>query len=138
MNINRVIVAGHLCADPDVRATQSGLSVASLRLAINEKVRDQERTIFIDVTAWDKTADFCRNYLSKGRNILVEGRLRMDQWRDRETGSNRTKIGITAERIYFADSKPQSQQGAPPQQASGSYAQANNEPPSSTDDDLPF
>ncbi|HOK44352.1 MAG TPA: single-stranded DNA-binding protein [Bryobacteraceae bacterium] len=138
MNINRVIVAGHLCADPDVRATQSGLSVASLRLAINEKVRDQERTIFIDVTAWDKTADFCRNYLSKGRNILVEGRLRMDQWQDRETGSNRTKIGITAERIYFADSKPQSQQGAPPQQASGSYAQANNEPPSSTDDDLPF
>jgi len=138
MSINRVIVAGHLCADPDVRATQSGLSVASLRLAINEKVRDQERTIFIDVTAWDKTADFCRNYLSKGRNILVEGRLRMDQWQDRETGSNRTKIGITAERIYFADSKPQSQQGAPPQQASGSYAQANNEPPSSTDDDLPF
>lgn len=138
MNINRVIVAGHLCADPDVRATQSGLSVASLRLAINEKVRDRERTIFIDVTAWDKTADFCRNYLSKGRNILVEGRLRMDQWQDRETGSNRTKIGITAERIYFADSRPQSQQGAPPQQASGSYAQANNEPPSSTDDDLPF
>ncbi len=113
MSINRVIVAGHLCADPDVRATQSGLSVASLRLAINEKVRDQERTIFIDVTAWDKTADFCRNHLSKGRNILVEGRLRMDQWQDRETGSNRTKIGITA-------------------------AQANNEPPSSTDDDLPF
>jgi len=165
IEMNKVFLCGNLTADPDYRNTASGLGVASLRLAVNRRGRfdretgqAQEETLFIDVTAWDKLADFSRNYLSKGRRIFVEGRLKMDQWQDKETGSNRSKITVVAERIQFADSKPQGEGGGAPggggraeegsswgRADSGGGSQAREEPSyerqgtaDNTEDDLPF
>ena len=85
-SFNKVILMGNLTRDPDVRATgASGMKVARLGLAVNERRRDrsgqvQEFPVFVDVDAWDKLAELCGQYLSKGRSVLVEGRLQMDSW----------------------------------------------------------
>jgi single-strand DNA-binding protein len=71
----------------------------------------REETLFIDVTAWDKTAEFCKNYLHKGSGIFVEGRLKEDKWEDKQTGQNRSKITVVAERVQFADSKGSGAEG---------------------------
>ena len=85
-SFNKVILMGNLTRDPDVRATgQSGMRVARLGIAINERRRDrngqmQDFPVFVDVDAWDRLAELCGQYLSKGSSVLVEDRLQMDSW----------------------------------------------------------
>ena len=113
LELNKVMLIGNLTRDPELRSTSTGHSVADMRIAVNTRRRfdresgtRQEDTVFIDVTAWERTAEFCSQYLSKGRRIFVEGRLKQDNWTDRESGRKMSKINIVAERIQFADPRP--------------------------------
>lgn len=119
--LNHIVIMGRLTADPELRTTQSGIPVASLRIAVDRDYAPQggeRETDFFDVTAWRNTGEFASKYFSKGRAIAIDGRLQTKSWTDRE-GKNRTSVEIVAENIYFADSRRDSaaQQG-------GAYAAA--------------
>ena len=105
--LNHLTIMGRLVADPELRNTQSGIPVASFRIAVerNYANQDNEReTDFFDVTAWRGTAEVVCKYFSKGRMIAIDGRLETQAWTDRE-GNNRVSVGIVAESVYFADSR---------------------------------
>lgn len=102
---NRVILMGNLTRDPELRYTPQGTAVSDLRLAVTtSRGRGAERrddTVFIDVTVWERQAETCSEYLSKGRAVLVEGRLKLDEWDDRETGQKRSKLSVVASSVTF-------------------------------------
>lgn len=107
-DLNKVFLAGRLTHDPELRYTPAGTAVCQLRLAStrNFRTKDGERreeTLFINVTAWDRSAEFCGEHLRKGRPIVVEGRLRTSEWEDKDTGQKRSKIEINAFRIQLLD-----------------------------------
>lgn len=104
--MNKVTVMGRLCADPELRHTQSGIPVCSCRLAVDRDylTNGERETDFFDVVSWRGAAEFISGYFSKGRMIAVEGRLQTRAWMDR-SGNNRVSVEIVAERVYFADSK---------------------------------
>lgn len=104
-SLNKVFLIGNLTRDPELRYTTSGVPVANLRIAVNRKFRDKngelkEDTCFVTVTAWDKQAEICNQYLAKGRPIFVEGRLQSRSWESPE-GQKRSAIDVRAERIQF-------------------------------------
>src|SRR6266699_2709550 len=108
-NFNKVILAGNLTRDPELRYTPKGLAIVKIGLAINRKWRSEsgemkEETTFVDVDAFGKTAETIGQYLKKGRPILVEGRLRLDQWDDKQTGQKRSRLGVILETFQFLDS----------------------------------
>lgn len=112
MELNKVLLVGNLTRDPVFRSTGTGRSVIDFSLAVNRRMgvdresgERQEETVFVDVTAWEKTAEWGRNYLRKGMRVFVEGRLRLDKWNDRETQQPRSKLAVTAERVQFAESR---------------------------------
>jgi len=110
MELNQITVYGNLVNNPDGRRTNSGQAVATFRIAINRKSKGQDFAVFIDVTAWNKTAEFCRDYLRKGSPVVVVGRLDMDTWDDNQTGAKRSKLYITAssvQSVIQAHDKPQ-------------------------------
>jgi len=103
-DLNKVYLAGRLTRDPELRYISSGTALCKIGLAVSRKYRSKdgesrEETLFIDVTCWDKTAEFIGEKVKKGRPILVEGRLKTDSWEDKTTGQKRSKIEVTAERI---------------------------------------
>ena len=105
-SLNKVMLIGNLTQDPEVRRTPSGTAVSTLRMAVNESFQNKsgervERTLFLDVDVWDRQAENCQQYLSKGSPIFVEGRLQMDSWDDKETGQKRTRLKVRAERVQF-------------------------------------
>jgi len=104
-SFNKVILMGNLTRDPEIRATGAGgLKVARLGLAMNERRKDrngqlQEFPVFVDIDAWDKLAELCGQYLTKGSSILVEGRLQMDYWE--KDGVKHQKLKVRASTIKF-------------------------------------
>ena len=106
--LNRIILMGRLTRDPELRHTQAGTPVASFSLAVDRDFRSRdggERTTdFIDIVAWRNTADFVCNYFTKGRMAVVEGRLQIRDWTDRDGGKRRS-AEVVADNIYFGDSK---------------------------------
>ena len=116
-SFNKVIIAGNLTRDPEIRSAGSA-KVADLRLAISETWRDKtsgqpkEVTCFVDVVAWERQAEFCQQYFSKGKGMLVEGRLQMDEWTDKQTNEKRSKLRVRADRILFWGGPPPLQDGA--------------------------
>lgn len=108
-NLNKVLLIGRLTRDPEVRHTPSGLAVADLGIAVNRfrKGQDgarQEETCFVDVTAWGRTAELAQQYLKKGRQVFVEGFLRLEQWTAQD-GQKRSKLSVTADNLQFLDSR---------------------------------
>lgn len=104
-SLNRVFLIGNLTKDPELRYTSSGVPVANLRLAVNRKYKDKsgelkEDTCFVTVTAWDKQAEICNQYLQKGRAVFVEGRLQSRSW-ETPDGQKRSTIDVRVERIQF-------------------------------------
>ena len=102
---NRVVLMGNLTRDPELRQTPSGRSVADIGLATNETYKNQsgetvEKTCFVDIVAWGKQAETCSQYLTKGRSVLVEGRLQLDQW-ENKNGEKRSRLRVLADRIQF-------------------------------------
>ena len=106
--LNRIILMGRLTRDPELRHTQQGTAVASFTLAVDRdfKGRDssERATDFIDIVAWRSTAEFVSKYFTKGRMAVVEGRLQIRDWTDRDGGKRRT-AEVIADNVYFGDSK---------------------------------
>jgi len=106
---NKVIIAGNLTRDPELRYTPTGLAIAKFGLAVNRRWKDQngeqkEETTFVDVDAFGKQAELIGQYLKKGRPLLVEGRLRLDTWEDKQTQQKKSKLGVVLEGMTFLDS----------------------------------
>ena len=116
-SFNRVILMGNLTRDPDIRAVGiNGMKVARLGVALNERRRDRngqiiDTPVFVDVDAWDKLAELCGQYLTKGRSILVEGRLQMDTWE--KDGVRHQKLKVRASTIKFLPQGDRLNGGAP-------------------------
>ena len=106
--LNRIILMGRLTRDPELRHTQSGTAVASFSLAVDRDFKDrnsgERATDFIDVVAWRQTGEFVSRYFTKGRMAVVEGRLQMRDWTDKD-GNKRRSAEVVAENVYFGDSK---------------------------------
>ena len=106
--LNRIILMGRLTRDPELRHTQTGTPVASFTLACDRDFKDKnsgERVCdFINIVAWRSTAEFVSRYFTKGRMAVVEGRLQMRDWTDKE-GNKRTSAEVVADSVYFGDSK---------------------------------
>ena len=105
--LNKIIIMGRLTRDPEMRHTQTGTAVASLTLACARDFKPQngeKETDFIDVVVWGKTAEFAANNFTKGRMAIVEGRLQVRNWQDKD-GNKRKTTEVVADRMYFGDSK---------------------------------
>ena len=112
--LNKIVLMGRLTRDPDLRRTQSGTAVASFTLAVDRdyKPQDGEReTDFIDIVAWRGTGEFVSKYFTKGRMAVVEGRLQVRDWTDKD-GNKRRSTEVVADNVYFGDSK-RSESGTP-------------------------
>ena len=112
--LNRILLMGRLTRDPELRHTQTGTAVASFTLAVDRDFKDkntgEKATDFIDCVAWRQTAEFVSRYLSKGRMAVVEGRLQMRDWTDKD-GNKRRSAEVVADNVYFGDSKKESEPG---------------------------
>ena len=106
--LNKIILMGRFTQDPELKTTPSGAMVTSFALAVDRDFVDKEsgnrETDFIDIVAWRKTAEFVGKYFSKGSLAVVEGRLQMRDWQDKD-GNKRRKAEIIADNIYFGGSK---------------------------------
>ena len=131
-SFNRVILVGNLCDDVELKQVGDNC-VTDLRLAVNDRVKKNgewvDETTFIDVTFWNRTAEIAEEYLSKGSACMIEGRLKMDTWEDRETGQNRSKHKIMGDRLVLLGGRSQASS------ESSSYAGAKSTP---STDGVPF
>lgn len=121
--LNHVTLMGRLTRDPELRRTQTGTPVASFTLAVDRDFADKATgtrpTDFIDIVAWRNTAEFVSKYFSKGRMAVVEGRLQIRDWQDRD-GNKRRSAEVVADNVYFGDSRRDGDGG------NGSYAPRSN------------
>jgi single-strand DNA-binding protein len=152
-NFNKVILAGNLTRDPELRYTPKGVAIAKFGLAINrtwksETGETKEEVTFVDVDAFSRQAEVIGQYFKKGRPILMEGRLKLDQWDDKQTNQKRSKLGVVLESFSFLDTKGTGEPGmapseAPRQQqrpapAPSSPAAPEPDGPAASEDDVPF
>lgn len=103
--LNKVLLMGNLTRDPELRQTNSGHAVGDLGLAVSDNYRNKngelvERTCFAEIVVWGRQAENCGRYLKKGRPVIVEGRLQLDQWETPE-GNKRSRLRVCAERVQF-------------------------------------
>jgi single-strand DNA-binding protein len=124
-SFNKVILVGNLTRDPELRYTTGGAAICGLGMAVNRRFstasgEQREEVCFVDVDVWGRQGESCQNYLRKGSPVLVEGRLRMDSWQDRETGKTRSRLGVTAERIQFLGT-PRGEFGSAPGDGGSEY-----------------
>jgi len=106
-NFNHVVLVGNLVQDPNIRELPSGQTVCDMRIAVNTQRKETEETLFIDITTWGATAKTCAKYMSKGRSIIAAGRLKTDEWEDKE-GGRRSKTYVVATTVQFNDKKADS------------------------------
>ncbi|HIC95626.1 TPA: single-stranded DNA-binding protein [Candidatus Bipolaricaulota bacterium] len=111
MGLNRVILTGRLTADPELRYTQSGRARTRFNIAVNQQYRDQEgnlqeTTIFVPIVVWGAQAESCANFLKKGRQVAVDGRLRIDTFETQE-GERRKVVEVVAQRVEFLGGRPE-------------------------------
>ena len=151
-SFNKVILMGNLTRDPELRYTPKGTAIAKVGLAVNrvwtnEAGEKKEEVTFVDVDIFGRTAENVGQYMRKGRPILVEGRLKLDQWDDKQSGQKRSKLGVVAETVQFLGNAPGAgESGVPaapraPRPAAAGNAPATEPvegdgPPES--DDVPF
>ena len=126
--LNKIFLIGRLTRDPELRRTPSGVPVASFSLAVDRDFKDKQTgekaTDFIDIVAWRQTAEFVSRFFTKGRMAVVEGRLQIRDWTDRDGGKRRS-AEVIADNVYFGDSKRDAEAGgysAPSYGAQGGYA----------------
>ncbi len=159
-SFNRVIIAGNLTRDPELRYTPKGTAVSRLTLAVNrnystETGEKKEEVSFIDVDVWGRQAEVISQYVKKGRPLLVEGRLKQDTWEDKNTHQKQSKLKVVLESFMFIDSRtgageggaPPPSEPARPRPASGQSAPAaapaaaaapEPDMPPPEEDDVPF
>ena len=151
-NFNKVILAGNLTRDPELRYTPKGVAIAKFGLAINrtwksETGETKEEVTFVDVDAFSRQAEVIGQYFKKGRPILMEGRLKLDQWDDKQTSQKRSKLGVVLESFSFLDTKGTGDSGMPPSEAPRQQQRPTTAPspaapeadgPAPSEDDVPF
>ncbi|MAI66635.1 MAG: single-stranded DNA-binding protein [Phycisphaerae bacterium] len=133
---NKVLIMGNLTRDPELKQTPNNQSVAQIGLALNRKFKDREGNMreevtYVECEAWGRTAEVMSQYLSKGKPVFIEGRLKLDQWQDKD-GNNRSKMKVVIESFQFIDSKG-GQSSQPPANTTNPAPQTA--PPT---DDIPF
>jgi len=145
-NINRVVLTGNLTRDPELRTTQSGTSVCSLRIACNTRRKDAsgqwvDKPNYFDVTVWGAQGENCAQYLSKGRPVAVDGRLEWSEW-EAQDGGKRSKVEVVADTVQFLGSR-----GDGGESGGGGFRQTAEIKPepveaftgaAASDDDIPF
>ena len=145
-SINRVVLVGNLTRDPELRHTQSGMAVCSLRLAVNTRRKDEtgqwvDKPNYFDITVWGNQGERCAQYLSKGRPVAVDGRL---EWREWETpeGNKRQAVDVVADTVQFLGSRGDGEggggDGAFVPQGAGASQSGADFPAAPADDDIPF
>jgi single-strand DNA-binding protein len=157
---NKVLLMGNLTRDPEVRYTPKGTALANLGVAVNrvwttESGEQKEEVTFVDIEVWGRQAETAGQYLSKGRPVFVEGRLKLDSWEDKESGQKRNKLKVVAERVQFlgaprggAEFKDQAPSDEGPARPASRGPRASAPPPhdkgepeppaSAEDDNIPF
>lgn len=148
-SLNRVFLLGNVTRDPEVKFTPKGTAVTDLGLALNrtftntsgEKV---EEVVFVDVELWGRTAEVAGEYAKKGRQVLIEGRLRMDTWEDKASGQKRSRLRVVGDNMTLlsmpsgrsAAGRPQEEE--PATEAHGTRPRSSSPPPPPEPDDIPF
>jgi single-strand DNA-binding protein len=150
-SFNKVVLVGNLTRDPELRYTPKGTAIAKIGLAVNrvwtnEAGEKKEEVTFVDVDVFGRTAENVGQYMRKGRPILIEGRLKLDQWDDKQTGQKKSKLGVVAETVQFlgsagddrgtAPSAPAAPRASRPAAAPAAEPIEGDGPPES--DDVPF
>jgi len=154
-SLNKVLLMGNLTRDPEVKYTPKGTAVCDLGLAINDSYKAQDGTIketvtFVDVEVWGRTAENCKEYLTKGRPVFVEGQLKLDQWE--QEGQKKSKLKVRADRVQFLGGGPGRTGGGGGEQRPPSSSPTDtgrtaarpastvseDRPPPPDDDDIPF
>ncbi len=150
-SVNKVFLMGNLTRDVELKYTPSNQPVATFGLAMNRRYRtrdgeDREETTFVDCEAWARTAEVMSEYLSKGRPVFIEGRLKLDQWQDKD-GNKRSKLRVVVENFQFVDSRGGAGGGGGRASSPEAVASANRSSAASPDsgqhqpvseDDIPF
>ena len=118
---NKVILIGNLTRDPELRYTQKGTAIAKIGIAVNRVWRDEagaqhEEVTFVDVEAFNKQAETLGQYMKKGRPIMIEGRLKLDSWEDKQTNQKRSRLVVVLDSFQFLDfgGRPADEGGTPP------------------------
>jgi len=152
-NFNRVILAGNLTRDPELRYTPKGVAIAKITLAINRTWKNEtgetkEEVTFVDVDAFGRQAEVVGQYMKKGRPFLVEGRLKLDQWEDKNTHQKQSKRKVVLEGFSFIDTRavdggapseaPRARPAAAAAAPAGAPEAAEPEAPEPEQDDVPF
>lgn len=133
--LNKVVLMGRLTRDPELKRTSSGTAVTSFSIAVDRDFKDKngvKETDFIDIVVWRNTAEFVSKYFTKGRMAVVEGRLQIRDWTDRD-GSKRRTAEVVAENVYFGDTRRDEQHAENMNVRSGEFAEIREE-----DGELPF
>jgi len=152
-SLNKVLLMGNLTRDPEVKYTPKGTAVCDLGIAINDSYKAQDGTIketvtYVDVEVWGRTAENCKQYLTKGRPVFVEGQLRLDQW-ETPQGEKKSRMKVRADRVQFLGGGPGRTGGGGDQRSSSSgdtgrtaakptSTVSEDTPPPPSDDDIPF
>ncbi len=157
-SLNKVLLMGNLTRDPEVRYTPKGTAVGDLSIAINDSYKTQDGTVketvtYVDIEVWGRQAETCKQYLTKGRPIFVEGQLRLDQW-ETPQGEKKRLLRVRADRVQFLGSAPGRSGGnysgggeqrsagaasgetAPPARQTSTVSE--DKPPLADEDDIPF
>lgn len=140
---NKVILLGNLTRDPELRVTPRGTSICQFGIAVNREFKDEggakrEEVTFIDVEAWGKQAELIAKYLVKGRPILFEGRLKLDQWDDKQSGQKRSKLKVVLEQLTFLPGGQDRQPSASAGHQDEPPAAPSRSNPPVVDEDVPF
>lgn len=106
MSLNHIVLMGRMVKDPELKQTQSGVSVCNFTIAVDRDYKNGDEKVadFVDCVVWRNSADFVSKYMKKGRMVVVSGSLQSRKWQDKE-GNNRTSWEVQAQNVYFADSK---------------------------------
>ena len=136
-SFNKVILVGNLTRDPELRYTPKGTAITKFGLAVNRTWKDEggnkkEECVFVDIDAFGRTAENVGKYMRKGSPILIEGRLKLDTWDDKQTNQKRSKLGVVAETVQFLGSKGEWTESAP------TTPPTSADSPAPEDDDVPF
>lgn len=152
-SLNKVLLMGNLTRDPEVKYTPKGTAVCDLGIAINDSFKAQDGTIketvtYVDVEVWGRTAENCKQYLTKGRPVFVEGQLRLDQW-ETPQGEKKSRMKVRADRVQFLGGGGPTRSGGGEQRSSApsetgrtsarpASTVSEDRPPLPDEDDIPF
>ena len=149
--LNKVFLIGNLTRDPELRTTPKGTAICQFGIAVNRQFKDEsgatrDETTFVDVEAWGKQGELVHKYLSKGSPAMVEGRLKLDQWEDKQSGQKRSKLKVVLDNVQFLSSRggggggggaSQSEESGAPERAGGGKP-APAAAKEGGDEDVPF